>query len=98
MMVRYSVRMDTISYSDARAQLAATMDRVISDHAPVIITRQDSQACVLISLDDFESLEETNYLRSSAANAQRLIESIRELEGQGQGIVSRNAADFLREP
>ncbi len=89
--------MDTISYSDARAQLAATMDRVISDHAPVIITRHGSQACVLVSLDDWEAMEETNYLRSSPANAQRLTEAIRELEQGGTGIVSKDAAELLRE-
>lgn len=89
--------METISYSDARAQLAATMDRVISDHAPVIITRHGSQACVLVSLDDWESMEETNYLRSSPTNAARLSEAIRELEHGGPGIVHRDAAELLRE-
>jgi antitoxin YefM len=88
--------METISYSDARAQLAATMDKVISDHAPVIITRHGSQACVLVSLDDWESMEETNYLRSSPVNAQRLTESIHELESGGPGIVNQDADDFLR--
>ena len=64
----------------------------------MIITRHGTQACVLISLDDFESLEETNYLRSSPANAQRLTESIRELAGQGPGMVTRDAVEFLQEP
>ena len=90
--------METISYTDARAQLAATMDRVISDHAPVIITRHGSQACVLISLDDYESMEETNYLRYSPTNAARLTEAIRELEQDGPGIVHRDAAEVLRKP
>ncbi len=88
--------MDTISYTDARAQLAATMDRVISDHAPVIITRHGSQACVLVSLDDWAAMEETHYLRSSPANAERLLESIRELESGGAGVVNRDAADLLK--
>ena len=88
--------MDTISYTDARARLAATMDRVISDHAPVIITRHGSQACVLVSLDDWASMEETNYLRSSPANAEHLLESIRELESGGTGVVNRDAADLLK--
>jgi PHD/YefM family antitoxin component YafN of YafNO toxin-antitoxin module len=42
-------------------------------------------------------MDETNYLRSNPANAQRLIESIREFEQAGQGIVIRDAAEFLRE-
>ena len=89
--------METISFSDARAQLASTMDRVIADHAPVIITRHGSQACVLVSLDDWESMEETNYLRSSPANAQRLTESIAELERGGPGLVHKDADEFLRD-
>ena len=51
---------------------------------------------MLVSLDDWESMEETNYLRSSPTNAQRLTESIRELEDEGEGIVTRDAAEFLR--
>ena len=54
------------------------------------------KACVLVSLDDWESMEETNYLRSSPVNAQRLDESIRELEGGGAEIVHRDAADLLK--
>ncbi len=88
--------METISYTDIRAKLADTMDKVVADHAPVIITRSGSQACVLISLDDYESMEETAYLMSSPANAQRLSESIRELE-RGQGI-TKDAKTLLGEP
>ncbi len=86
--------MKTISYSDARAQLAATMDQVIADHAPVVITRHGSQACVLVSLGDWEAMEETAYLMSSPANAARLNEAIRALES-GDGVITRGAADFL---
>ena len=83
--------METISFSDARARLAATMDKVIADHSPVVITRYGSQACVLISLDDWESMEETAYLMSSPANAARLNEAIRSLE-TGEGLVTVDSA------
>jgi antitoxin YefM len=77
--------MDTISYSAARANLADTMDRVCDDHEPVIITRSGQQAVVMLSLDDFKSLEETSYLLRSPKNAQRLLESIAALEaGKGK--------------
>ncbi len=85
--------METINYTAARETLAATMDRVIADHAPVIITRTGSPSVVMLSLDDYESMEETAYLLGSPANAQRLIESIRALE-DGEGI-SRDAARLL---
>ena len=54
--------MDAITYSSARATLADTMNRVCDDHEPIIITRNGQQAVVMMSLDDFTSLEETAYL------------------------------------
>ncbi len=49
---------------------------VISDRNPTVITQQDSEPAVLISLKDFNAYEETAYLLSSPANAQHLQESI----------------------
>jgi antitoxin YefM len=77
--------MDAITYSTARAKLADTMDRVCDDHEPIIITRNGQQAVVMMSLDDFKSLEETAYLLRSPKNARRLLESIAALE-TGKGV------------
>ena len=76
--------MDALTYSAARAQLAATMDRVCDEHEPVIITRNGTQSVVLLSLEDFNSMEETAYLLRSTANARRLLASIERLE-KGKG-------------
>ena len=76
--------MDAITYSAARANLADTMDRVCDDHEPIIITRSGQQAVVMISLDDFNAMEETAYLLRAPKNAKRLLESIAALEG-GKG-------------
>jgi antitoxin YefM len=76
--------MDAITYSAARANLADTMDRVCDDHEPIIITRSGQQAVVMISLDDFNAMEETAYLLRAPKNARRLLESIAALEG-GKG-------------
>lgn len=81
--------MDAISYSAARAKLADTMDRVCDDHEPIIITRNGQQAVVMLSLDDFKSMEETAYLLRSPNNAQRLLESIAALQtgkGKARGL------------
>ena len=56
------------------------MDKVCLDRDPVIITRKRNQAVVMISLEDYESLEETAYLLRSPANAKRLIASIEAAE------------------
>ena len=77
--------MDAITYSTARAKLADTMDRVCDDHEPIIITRNGEQAVVMMSLEDFNSLEETSYLLRSPKNAKRLLESLTALEtGMGK--------------
>lgn len=76
--------MDAISYTTARANLSKTMQQVCDDHAPVIITRKGEGPVVMISLEDYQAMEETTYLLRSPANARRLLESIAELES-GQG-------------
>ena len=76
--------MATITYSEARSKLAETMEKVCDDHAPIIITRKNSRSVVMISLDDYEALEETSYLLRSPRNARRLLESIAEL-ASGRG-------------
>ena len=60
------------------------MNRVCDDHEPIIITRNGQQAVVMMSLDDYKSLEETSYLLRSPKNAKRLLESIAALEA-GKG-------------
>jgi antitoxin YefM len=76
--------MDSVSYTTARAELARVMDRVCDNHEPLVITRQGRQSVVLLSLDDYESMEETAYLMRSPENARRLVTAIADLE-KGQG-------------
>ncbi len=77
--------MKAISYTAARENLATTMDQVCNDCDPVIITRKRDQSVVMLSLEDYESLEEAAYLLRSPANARRLLEAIKSLE-KGEGI------------
>ncbi|MEO7097922.1 MAG: type II toxin-antitoxin system prevent-host-death family antitoxin [Luteolibacter sp.] len=73
-----------ISYTAARANLASTMNKVCNDHAPIIITRNRDQAVVMMSLEDFEALEETAYLLKSPRNAKRITSAIAQLDA-GKG-------------
>lgn len=75
--------MKAISYTAARENLAATMDQVCNDRDPVVITRKRDQAVVLLSLEDYESLEETAYLLRVPANAKRLQAAMESLESGG---------------
>ena len=77
--------MDAITYSAARANLASTMDRVCEDHEPVVITRNGEQSVVMLSLEDFNALEETAYLLRNPSNAKRLLTAVEQLNsGQGR--------------
>ncbi len=81
----YSVGMDSINYSAARATLARTLERVCEDHDPVIVTRQGKPSVVILSLEDYEALTETADLLRSPANARRLLDAIDELNaGKGR--------------
>ena len=75
--------MDAIPYTTLRANLAGQIDRVCEDHAPIIVTRKANASVVMISLEDYEALEETSYLLRSPRNARRLLESLLELEAGG---------------
>ena len=77
--------MTAISYTAARENLAATMDKVCEDHAPIIITRNRNQAVVMMSLEDYEALEETAYLLKNPKNARRIMRAITQLDA-GKGV------------
>ena len=77
--------MKSVSYTTARSQLAKTMEQVCQDHAPVAITRNGEGAVVMISMEDYQALEETAYLLRSPRNTRRLIASVAELDaGDGK--------------
>jgi antitoxin YefM len=78
--------MTAISYTAARENLAATMDKVCDDHAPIVITRNREQAVVMMSLADYEALEETAYLLKSPKNAKRIMSAVAQLDA-GKGVV-----------
>jgi antitoxin YefM len=80
-----AVQMNAITYTAARENLASTMDRVCQDHDPVIITRNRSQAVVMLSLDDYEALQETAFLLNNPRNAKRIMSAVSQLDA-GKGV------------
>jgi len=84
--------MKAITYTAAREGLASAMDEVCRDRAPLIITRNRDQSVVMMSLDDYEELEETAHLLRSPANAQRLLAAIHSLES-GLGKAKKLRSD-----
>ena len=74
--IPYTLLMKTLSSTDLRANLSAVMDRVNDDHEPVIVTRAKGRSVVMVSLEDWASMDETTYLLASPANRAELMASI----------------------
>lgn len=77
--------MHVLTFSQARAELKQTMDDVCRDHEPAIITRQRGEPVVLLSLEDYNGMNETLYLTASPKNASRLRASIAQHQA-GQAV------------
>ena len=76
--------MNAISVTELRKNLAANIERVTADHDYTIITREGGKpAAVLMSLEDFTSWQETDYLLRSPANREALLAAIAELDAGG---------------
>ncbi len=82
--------MDVLSASQARANLFKLLEQVNQDSKPRIITSRKGDG-VLISKDDWESLQETLYLQS----VPELVESIKEAEADDEWVSEREFMDKL---
>ena len=72
--------MDHVSYTELRQNLKKHLDDVCDSRAPLVVTRRNGEAVVMLSLTEYESLEETLHLLSDPANAEHLLRSIADAE------------------
>ena len=90
--------MRTANYTDLRANLKDYIDLVIDDYDTVVINRGNGKGVVMISLDEYNSLKETQYIMSSPET----MEAIRKGEEdiKNGNLVSQNEGermdDFLK--
>ena len=72
--------MDHVSYTELRQNLKKHLDEVCDNRAPLVVTRRGGEAVVVLSLAEYESLEETLHLLRHQANAEHLLAAIAEAE------------------
>jgi len=77
--------MQVLSLTEVRNNIKAMFDSVYLDNEEVIIHRKGRESIVVISLDDYNALKETNYLLSSPTNRKYLLESLKQLRN-GRGF------------
>ncbi|TAL94472.1 MAG: type II toxin-antitoxin system Phd/YefM family antitoxin [Rhodanobacter sp.] len=72
--------MRTVNFTDVRSNLKNVLDTVAADHTITIITRRDSEDAVIMSMSDYNSIQETLYLFGTQANAERLHAAMAEAD------------------
>jgi len=77
--------MRTSNYTDFRRNLKKHLDAVIVDNDPLIINRSDNSAVVVISLEEYESILETEYIMASSQTVADIEKSRKEIT-EGKGI------------
>jgi len=68
--------MQVVNFTEARNNLKSLFDSVYEDSEEVIVNRKNGENVVIISLDSYNAMKETNYLLSSPKNKERLLNSL----------------------
>jgi len=68
--------MQTITYTDARNQLAGLIESATRDRVPITITRNGTGVAVLLAIEEYEAMEETLHLHSTRANTAQIQQSL----------------------
>jgi antitoxin YefM len=77
--------MKTANYSDLRSNLKTYFDSVVNDSEPLIVHRSGNNSVVVISLDEYNAIKETEYITSSPLMMQRLHNAEKHMN-TGKGI------------
>lgn len=78
--------MQVVNFTEARNNLKSIFDDVYHNSDEIIVNRKNGENVVIISLDQFNAMNETEYLMRSANNKKHILASLKELE-EGRGKV-----------
>jgi len=82
--------MDSISVNQFRDNLKAFVEKAVSDHIPLKVTRRSGEAFVVMSADDWEREQETLYVLQNNDLMQQIAQSM-VTHTQGSGYVPKEA-------
>jgi antitoxin YefM len=86
--------MKVMGFTEARANLARTLDAVVDDAEEVVIHRPHDRSVVMVSLTDWNAMQETAHLLSTPANAARLRQAMAGMDGPAPEIIETTADDL----
>lgn len=79
--------MIALNYTELRKSLKKNLDLTCDSHETVVIHRPGGKSVVMISLEDYNRMNETDYLLSTKANADRLYKSINDAK-EGKNLIA----------
>lgn len=85
--------MRTTNFTDLRNNLKKYLDAVTNDSDTVIINRDGGTGAVLISLDEYNAIKETEYIMSSPAMMKAIKDGAQEI-ADGKGVHIRSIEDL----
>lgn len=87
--------MRTANYSELRNNLKAYLDGVINDSKPLLVHRAGNESVVVISLEEYNSIKETEYIMKSPA----MMDMIRkgEEDVKNGNIISQNEGESIED-
>lgn len=88
--------MSTVTYTEARENLASIWDRTVSSREPVVISRRGAESVVMLPLEEWEGVTETAHLLRSPANARRLLAALLRAEtGDGKAMTREELGESV---
>ena len=81
--------MSTVTYTEARENLASIWDKTVSSREPVVISRRGAESVVMLPLEEWEGVTETAHLLRSPANARRLLAALLRAETGDGKVMTR---------
>ena len=85
--------MQVVNFTEARNNLKSIFDDVYHNYEDVIVNRKNGENVVIISLDKYNSMNETEYLMRSPANRKHLLKSLQQLE-EGK-VVTKDFSELI---
>ena len=81
--------MQAVDFKEITTNFSQLIDKVSYDHEPLIITSENQKSVVIMSLEDFNAWQETEYLMRSPANARDLLQAVEEIN-QRKNLLRKN--------
>ena len=88
--------MSTVTYTEARENLASIWDKTVASREPIVISRRGAESVVILPLEEWEGVAETAHLLRSPANARRLLSALLRAEkGEGKPMNREELAEAV---